>query len=417
MTQVLKDKHIILGVCGGIAAYKSVEVLRLLQKAGALVRVVMTENARWFVGPLTFEALSGRPVLDNLFAAGAEASIRHIDWAQEADAVLIAPATANMVGKLAQGIADDALSTLMLAVTAPVMICPSMNTHMYQSRPVQRNLDTLRDDGYVVITPQSGQLACGTTGPGRLPEPEHIVDRLVWLLTPKDLTGQYVLVTAGPTVESIDPVRFISNPSSGKMGFCVARAAEQRGAHVTLISGPTHLADPINVQSIRVKSAQEMAEAVFDHVGLADIIVKAAAVADYRPQNQQLHKIKKEAEQLTLHLEKTTDILKRLGQDKTHQILVGFAAETDNLETNAHKKLIDKNLDIVVGNLVGRPDSGFGTDTNAVTFFYRDGSQEVLPSMEKEAVAHFLFDRILEKVIRLPSPCVNDHEAGIHRTN
>jgi len=207
--------------------------------------------------------------------------------------VVIAPATANMVGKLAHGIADDALSTFMLAVTAPVMICPSMNTHMYQSRPVQRNLDILRADGYVIVEPQSGELACGTTGPGRLPEPDDILDRLIWLLTPKDLAGKHILVTAGPTVESIDPVRFISNPSSGKMGFCVARAAEHRGAQVTLISGPTQLPDPINVQPIRVKSAQEMAEAVFDHMAAADIIVKTAAVADYRPKASGCRKSRK----------------------------------------------------------------------------------------------------------------------------
>jgi phosphopantothenoylcysteine decarboxylase / phosphopantothenate---cysteine ligase len=417
MTQILKDKHIVLGVCGGIAAYKSVEVLRLFQKGGARVRVIMTENACWFVGPLTFEALSGRPVFSRLFEEGGEASIRHIDWAQQAHAVVIAPATANMVGKLAHGIADDALSTFMLAVTSPVMICPSMNTHMYQSRPVQRNLDILRADGYVIVEPRSGQLACGTIGPGRLPEPDDILDRLVWLLTPKDLAGKHVLVTAGPTVESIDPVRFISNPSSGKMGFCVARAAEYRGARVTLISGPTHLPDPINVQPIRVKSAREMADAVFDHMAAADIIVKTAAVADYRPKNQRLQKIKKDAEDLTLSLEKTTDILKRLGQEKTHQIIVGFAAETENLETNAQKKLTSKNLDIIVGNMVGQPDSGFGTDTNTVTFFYRDGSREVLPTMEKEAVAHLLFDRILAKVMRLPSQAIDDHDAGIHRNH
>jgi len=399
MQTVIKNKTIILGVSGGIAAYKSVELLRLLTGAGAIARVVMTRNAQWFVGPLTFKALSGQPVCSDLFDGDGDASIRHIDWAREADAVIIAPATANIIAKLANGIADDALSTLMLAVTAPVLVCPSMNTHMYESRPVQLNLERLREMGYAVMEPGSGQLACGTTGPGRLPDPEVIFDRLVSFLTPKDFQGKQVLVTAGPTYEAMDPVRFISNPSSGKMGYAIAKAAEQRGAVVTLVSGPTHLPEPLNIAAIRVRSAADMASAVFRHAGRMDIIIKAAAVSDYRPGEMAASKLKKDKEELSLTLKKTQDILRELGQRKQKQILIGFAAETEELKTNAEKKLKEKNCEIIVGNLVGHSHSGFGTDTNQVTFFFNDGSVESLDVMEKETVARILLDRIKERFL------------------
>jgi len=399
MQTVIKNKTIILGVSGGIAAYKSVELLRLLTGAGAIARVVMTRNAQWFVGPLTFKALSGQPVCSDLFDGDGDASIRHIDWAREADAVIIAPATANIIAKLANGIADDALSTLMLAVTAPVLVCPSMNTHMYESRPVQLNLERLREMGYAVMEPGSGQLACGTTGPGRLPDPEVIFDRLVSFLTPKDFQGKQVLVTAGPTYEAMDPVRFISNPSSGKMGYAIAKAAEQRGAVVTLVSGPTHLPEPLNIAVIRVRSAADMASAVFRHAGRMDIIIKAAAVSDYRPGEMAASKLKKDKEELSLTLKKTQDILRELGQRKQKQILIGFAAETEELKTNAEKKLKEKNCEIIVGNLVGHSHSGFGTDTNQVTFFFNDGSVESLDVMEKETVARILLDRIKERFL------------------
>jgi len=390
----LKEKHIILGVSGGIAAYKSVELLRLLTKQGAHVRVVMTENAGWFVGATTFQALSGNPVCSDLFEKSGDASIRHIDWAQEADGVVIAPATANIVGKLANGLADDALSTLLLAVTCPVMVCPSMNTHMYENAAVQRNLETLRKDGIFVLEPDAGELACGTTGPGRLPDPPEILDRLTGFLTTKDLAGKRLLVTAGPTREPMDPVRFISNPSSGKMGFAVARAAEHRGAEVTLISGPTHLPNPFCVEVIRVETAQEMAEAVFARFDETDIVVKTAAVSDYRPETYIERKVKKSEDEKTLPLIKNQDILRELGRRKEGQILVGFAAETEDLEKNAGQKLSEKNLDIIAGNIVGTPDSGFGSDRNAVTFFMKDGRKDSFPSMEKEAVAHVLLDRV-----------------------
>jgi phosphopantothenoylcysteine decarboxylase/phosphopantothenate--cysteine ligase len=403
MHNSIKNKKVILAVCGGIAAYKSVEILRLLKKADARVRVILSRNAQWFVGALTFEALSGQPVFKDMFQEGAEASFRHIDWAREADGVIIAPATANMIGKLANGIADDPLSTFMLAVSSPVLVCPSMNTHMYASRAVQRNLDTLRSDGYVVLEPDSGQLACGTSGPGRLPEPEAIFDRFVCCLSPKDLTGKKILVTAGPTIEPIDPVRFISNPSSGKMGFAIARAAEHRGAEVTLISGPTHLIDPMNVNTIRVRSAKEMADSVFQQMKNADVIIKSAAVSDYRPRENESHKIKKSQDELVLRLKQNKDILMELGRKKKHQVLVGFAAETRDLKKNATQKLTEKNLDMIVGNLVGPSNSGFASETNTVTFFFKDGTVESLPTMDKLEVAHILLDRILSRSLSAES--------------
>ncbi len=398
MTTAINNKNIVLGVCGGIAAYKSVEVLRLLKKQGANVRVIMTENAGAFVGPLTFEALSGETVCLNLFEKSDDASIKHIDWAKASDAVIIAPATANMIGKLACGIADDALSTFMLAVTCPVGVCPSMNTHMYESKAVQRNLKTLRDDGYYVIEPGAGELACGTTGPGRLPEPENIVDRLLKMLTLRDMEDKKVLVTAGPTWEAIDPVRFITNPSSGKMGYALARAAEHRGGDVTLISGPVNIPDPRHVNVVRIKTAQEMAQAVFEYSKNCHIIIKAAAVSDYRPKENEKHKIKKDNDEMTIDLIKNQDILKELGKGKKDQVLVGFAAETRDLEKNAGKKLKEKNLDIIAGNLVGDPSSGFGTDTNKVTLFFKDGKKESIPETGKDEVAHLLLDRIVERM-------------------
>lgn len=398
MKNIIDKKHIVLGVCGGIAAYKSAELLRLLVKNGARTRVIMTQNAKAFVGPLTFAALSGQQVCTNLFESNGDASIKHIDWAAEADAVVVAPATANVVGKLANGIADDALSTFILAVTCPVLVCPSMNTHMYESRTVQRNIDRLKADGNFVLEPESGVLACGTIGPGRLPEPEDILDRLLFALCSKDLINKRILVTAGPTCEHIDPVRFISNPSSGKMGFAVAKAAEHRGGEVSLVTGPTHLKDPNGVSVIRVQTAQEMADEVFARMDASDIVIKTAAVSDYRPKERVGYKMKKDEKERTLLLERNLDILKELGKRKKHQIIVGFAAETENLEQNAANKMAEKRLDIIVGNLIGASDSGFGTDTNTVTLFYKDGSKESLPTMHKDEVAATILDRIMNLI-------------------
>ena len=399
MKNAVCDKHIVLGVCGGIAAYKSVEFLRLMIKAGADVRVIMTPHAGEFVGPMTFEALSGKPVCIDLFdGRDKDASIRHIEWADTAQAVVIAPATANMTGKFANGIADDALSTFLMAVTCPVIFCPSMNSNMYLSPPVQRNLETLRRDGHMVLEPGAGELACGTEGPGRLPEPDQIFDRLLACMSPKDLSGRQILVTAGPTREFMDPVRFISNPSSGKMGYAIARAAEHRGGKVTLVSGPSHLPDPVNVQTIRIQTAKEMADAVFGNLDKMDIIIKTAAVSDYRPATSVEHKIKKGEAETVMYLRENEDILKSIGRRKKNRFLVGFAAETQALREHAQGKLEKKNLDMIVGNLVNQPGSGFGTDTNRVTLFYRDGSRESLEQMGKDAVARHILDRVSERI-------------------
>ncbi|BBO89006.1 bifunctional phosphopantothenoylcysteine decarboxylase/phosphopantothenate--cysteine ligase CoaBC [Desulfosarcina ovata] len=392
---LLKNKNIVLGVCGGIAAYKSVELLRRLVKLGARVRVIMTGSAARFVGPTTFAVLSENPVCLDLFAETDDAAIQHIAWADAAQAVVVAPATANMVAKMAGGIADDALSTFMLAVTCPVMICPSMNSNMFEHPATQRNLEQLAADGCRILAPGVGELACKTSGPGRLPEPEEIVDRLISYLTPDDLAGKRVLVTAGPTREAIDPVRFISNPSSGKMGYAIARAAENRGADVTLVSGPVALAPPLNVEMVPVVSVDQMAEAVFARMDQADVIIKVAAVSDYRPVVSEAHKVKKGDGDIQLALTRTTDILKTLGQRKrAGQILVGFAAETRDMETYAMQKVAAKNLDMIAANLIGPPDSGFAADTNRMTLFFADGRKASLDVMDKAAVAHRILDEV-----------------------
>jgi phosphopantothenoylcysteine decarboxylase / phosphopantothenate---cysteine ligase len=396
-----KDRNIVLGVCGGIAAYKSVALLRQLVRLGASVRVIMTHSAARFVRPMTFEVLSGNQVCVDLFDAKDDAAIRHIAWAEAAHGVIIAPATANMVAKLAHGIADDALSTFMLAVTCPVMICPSMNSNMFEHPAHRRNLKQLETDGCRILAPGEGSLACGTIGPGRLPEPSIIVDRLASLLTPDDLSGSNVLVTAGPTREAIDPVRFISNPSSGKMGYAIARAAEFRGARVTLVTGPVCLDPPHNVEVVPVITVDEMADAVFARLQQSHVIIKVAAVSDYRPVNAETHKIKKGQNGMHLLLERTTDILKTIGRRKRKdQFVVGFAAETRDMETHARKKLEEKHLDMIAANLIGPPDSGFASDTNRMTLFYADGRKEILDVMDKDAVAHLILDRVAEWVNR-----------------
>jgi len=394
----LEGKTVVLGVTGGIAAYKAVELLRLMKKESAAVRVIMTANACRFVGPLTFEALAGCPVCTTLFEPGANAVVGHIQWARTADAVVVAPATANFLAKAANGIADDALSTFICAVDSPILLCPSMNTHMYQSAAVQRNIDRLQKDGCTLLTPGAGALACGTSGPGRLPEPHHILDRTIKALTRTDLADKRILVTAGPTHEYLDPVRFITNPSSGKMGFAVAGAAEHRGAQVVLICGETHLEPPLNVTVVPVGSAQDMAEAVSCHADDVDAVVKAAAVSDYRPRERAAQKLKKTADELTITLSKTKDILKDLGRRAERPFLVGFAAESQALETHARNKLREKNLDIIVANLIVNRDAGFKADTNRVSLFYRDGSSESLPLMSKTALAHVLLDRMRERM-------------------
>ncbi len=396
MTTGLKQKNVVLAVSGGIAAYKAVELLRLLVKAGAETRVVMTQNATHFVGPLTFEALSGRKVCLDLYDPYEAAGIQHIQWADEADAVIVAPATANIIGKLANGLADDALSTFMLAVTSPVMVCPAMNSNMYAADAVQSNLRRLEKFGYTILDPEAGELACGTVGPGRLPEPDYIFDRFLYMMTPKDMADKQVLVTAGPTRESIDPVRFISNPSSGKMGYAIARAAEMRGARVTLISGPVEIPPPNNVDLIAVETAAQMHDAVMAHVQGAQIIIKSAAVADYTPAQTAPHKIKKSDGPETLVLDRTKDILKAIADNGKGRVTVGFAAETRDLDQNATGKLRSKQLDMIVGNLVNVDGSGFQADTNQVTLYFKDGSRTALDKMPKADVANLILDHVVQ---------------------
>lgn len=393
MLGVLKGKNIILGVCGGIAAYKSVELLRLLAKEEACIRVVMTKAAAAFVGPITFQALSRGPVLTDLFQRDGVSEIEHIAWAEDADAVVVAPATANIIGKIAHGIADDPLTTLLLAVQVPVLIAPSMNVRMYQNPITQDNLRRLKAFGFHLLQPETGPMACGDSGMGRLPEPQTIVESLMRLVSSADLEGQSVLITAGPTREPMDPVRFLSNPSSGKMGYALARAARRRGAKVVLISGPTCLDSPSDVSVIRIGTAEEMESAVLQHLDSADIIIKAAAVSDYKPIAMSNQKMKKGSDNLVIELCRTPDILTKLGEMKEGRILVGFAAETESVVENAAGKLKEKNLDFIVANDVSMPDAGFGADTNCVTLIFRDGSRESLPLMTKDALADLILDR------------------------
>ena len=396
----LQNKNILLGVTGGIAAYKTVELLRLLKKAGANVNVIMTDSAQKFVGKTTFEVLSENPVLSDLFF-DTESSVKHIDLATRADAVIVAPATANILAKFAHGIADDALSTTMLAVTCPVIVCPSMNTNMYQNIRVQRNLDILEKDGWHILDPDSGALACKTVGAGRLPDPWFIFDRALAMLTKKDLSGKKILISAGPTVEAIDPVRFVSNHSSGKMGYAVAKAAEKRGAQVTLVSGPVTLESPVGVERIDVETCEEMADQMLANLDHSDIIIKVAAVADYKPIDPKTSKIKKKDNNkgLSISMTENLDILRLIGGKKTKdQFLVGFAAETDDLEKNALLKMRKKNLDMIAANIVGSSDSGFKADTNKVKLFFKDGSFFDIPLMDKNKVANILIDYVIEKM-------------------
>jgi phosphopantothenoylcysteine decarboxylase/phosphopantothenate--cysteine ligase len=392
---MLKDKTIVLGVCGGIAVYKSVELLRLLVKAGASVHVIMTKSACEFVTPLTFQTLSGHPVHTELFNLLQEMEIGHITFADRADLFIVAPATANLAGKLAGGIADDLLTTTLMATKAPVLLVPAMNVNMYENRIYQRNEKTLREAGYHLLEPECGYLACGWEGKGKMPAPATIVAHASALLAPKDLLGESILVTAGPTREAIDPVRYISNHSSGKMGYAIARAAQQRGARVILISGPVAIPAPLGVELINVVTAEEMRQAVLDRLAEVTIVIKAAAVADYRPAEVCGTKIKKGSSDLmTLPLIKNADILAEIGVNKGRRLVVGFAAETADLLENARKKLLSKNLDMIVANDVSEAGAGFDVETNRVRFLLPDGEVETLPLLDKSEVAQRLLDRI-----------------------
>lgn len=390
----LKGQSIILGVTGGIAIHKSIDLASQLVKRGAIVHVVMTKNATRLIQPLQFQVLSRNPVLLDLFDSGSDWKPIHIEFADNADLLAIVPATANMVGKLANGIADDALSTVAISVTCPILLAPAMESGMYQNPFVEANIQTLKKHGVEFVEPVSGALASGKQGIGRLNTVEVILERITQLLTtPKDLQGKNVVVTAGPTREYIDAVRFITNRSSGKMGYAIAEAAYSRGATVTLISGPSAVRPPVGVEPHNVESALEMQTAVFNVFERADVVVMAAAVSDYRPQTFSPQKIKKTEAQLTIALERTDDITKALGARKTHQILIGFAAETEDLLVHAKRKLIDKNCDLIVANDVSMEGAGFETDTNIVTLLDSEGIIETLPLLTKREVADIILDR------------------------
>ena len=391
---MLQGKKIVLCVTGGIAAYKACDLTSKLKKRGCEVRVVLSAHAVSFVPPLTFETLSGNPAYTGAFERKFE--IEHVSLAKWADAVVVAPATANVLAKMANGIADDLLSTTLLAAAAPKLVCPAMNAAMWRNPATQANVQTLLLRGIAFEGPQSGHLACGDDDVGRMSEPDEIVNALDSLLTPpkQDLIGKTVLVTAGPTVERIDPVRFITNRSTGKMGYAIAAAAEKRGANVILASGPVHLQTPEHVNRIMVESSEELCKAVLSHSDNADIVIQAAAPADFTPQTVSDHKIKKTGDALVLHLKPTEDIASALGRRKKDgQILVAFAAETENLVENARKKLEKKNADLVVANDVTRPGAGFAGETNIVTLVTRD-SAEALPLLSKQEVADAILDRV-----------------------
>jgi phosphopantothenoylcysteine decarboxylase/phosphopantothenate--cysteine ligase len=397
--------RITLGVTGGVAAYKAAELVRRLQQDAFTIQVVMTRGAREFITPLTFAALSGQKVITDLFAessgeANLESAIEHIAVAQRTDLLLVAPATADILAKFARGIADDFLTTLYLASTAPVVVAPAMNVNMWNHPATQENVEILRARGVKIVDPDEGYLACGMTGAGRLAGQAAIVAAVHEALhAVRDLAGEQVLVTAGPTRENVDPVRYLTNRSSGKMGYAVAEAAVQRGAHVILVSGPTSLEAPPGVERIDVRTADEMHRAVLDKVANCSIAIFAAAVSDYRPVEPNREKIKRNSDSFTLSLEPTPDILASVARDKGERFVVGFAAETDHVAENARKKLASKNADLIVANDVSAQGAGFDHDTNIVTLFARDGRDLALPRMSKSEVAQ----RILDEVVRLRS--------------
>ena len=389
---------VVLGVTGCIGAYKACEVLRELQKRSVDVHVVMTESATRFVAPLTFEALSHHPVFVDQWALGGESDIRHISLADAAKLLLVAPATANTIGKFARGIADDALSTLYLATQAPVLVAPAMNVNMFEHAAVKENVEILRQRGVSFVDPGSGYLACGWLGKGRLAEVDDIVAAAMAILERRrDLEGETILVTAGPTVEDIDPVRFVSNRSTGRMGYRLAEAARDRGARVILVSGPTSLEPPSGVEFVGVRSAGEMMRAVHDRAVTASVVVMAAAVSDYRPASVSPQKVKKSPGPVSLELVRTEDILRSLGEAKNGRVLVGFAAETERVREHARTKLREKHLDLIVANDVSRKDAGFAAETNTAVLLDAAGGEEELPLMGK----HELAGRILDRVVAL----------------
>jgi phosphopantothenoylcysteine decarboxylase/phosphopantothenate--cysteine ligase len=401
---MLTGKRIVLGVTGGIAAYKAAEFVRLLVKQEAEVHVVMTRNAQEFITPLTFQTLSGNPVTTDPFTLVEETKIGHIALADLAELILILPATANIIGKIANGIADDFLSTMVMASKAPVLLVPSMNVNMWDNKAVQKNIQTLIERGYHFVEPGTGELACHWYGKGRLADLEEVMERIEDLFSPKDLKGERILVTAGPTQEPIDPIRFITNRSSGKMGYALAGMARRRGADVILISGPTSLSLPRrDMEVVQVQTAEEMREAVLRYLERCSVVIKAAAVGDFRPREVSQAKIKKGESSLSIQLERTGDILEEIGKRKGDRILVGFAAETENLVKNAHNKLLAKNLDMIVANEV---EASFGQDANKVKILFPSGEIEDVPLMIKGDVANVVLDQVVrlrqEKASRRP---------------
>ncbi len=391
---MLKARRIVLGVTGGIAAYKAAELVRELVRAGANVRVVMTDHACEFVAPLTFETLSGNPVSRELFRLTGSYEIDHIKLAEFAEILVIAPATANVIGKMTAGIADDLLTTVLMAATAPILICPAMNDKMYANAAVKENLERLVSRGHALLEPGYGELACRTEGQGRLPEVTEIVEEIEAILSPKDLRQERILVTAGPTQEPFDPVRYITNYSSGKMGYALAVMARRRGAAVTLISGPTSLPTPRGVELIAVKTALEMRDAVMARLEEATVVIKAAAVSDYRPEVREKTKIKKKEGPLTLRLERNPDIISEIVRLKGNRIVVGFAMESDHLIENARTKLREKGMDFIVANDLTEPGAGFRTDTNIIRIMDREGKVETFPLMDKREVAGVILDKV-----------------------
>jgi phosphopantothenoylcysteine decarboxylase / phosphopantothenate---cysteine ligase len=390
-----KKPMLVLGVTGGIACYKAVELVRLLVKDGFVVQVIMTRGAMEFVTPLTFQTLSGMPVATETFNLTQESEIGHINLADNADLFIIAPATANVIGKVAAGIADDLLTTVLMATKAPVLIAPAMNIHMYENPILQENVRKLRRLGYHFIEPAEGYLACGYEGKGRLPEPEKILEEIRRLLKKKDLVGEKLLITAGPNREPLDPVRYLSNRSSGKMGYALARAAIRRGAEVALISGPTELEPPAGARLTSVTTAAEMRHAVLEEFSECTAVIMAAAVSDYRPVDFARKKIKRGKGPIELRLEPNPDILKEISARKNGKMLVGFAAETGELVANAAKKLKDKNLDMIVANNVSEAGAGFDVETNVATILDRDGTVRSLPLMSKDELAEQILDHLL----------------------
>lgn len=391
-------KTVVVGVTGGIAAYKAADLVSRLYKGGFNVQVVMTEHATRFISPLTFRTLSDNPVLVDMFEETGTRKVQHIGVAEEADILVVAPATANIMARMAGGMADDLLSTIILATRAPILIAPSMNTNMYDKQVTQDNIRTLKNRGIIVMEPAEGELACGVTGRGRLPDIETIYSRIIEILEDghRDLINKTILITAGATQEDIDPVRFITNRSSGKMGYALASEAVRRGAKVFLVSGPTALPDPEGADIWQVRSAREMNDICHQLFDQVDIVIGAAAVADYRPWDYSDRKLKKTDDDLVIKLARNPDILEGLGKRKKHQILVGFAAETNDLVQNASKKIIKKNLDLLVANDLTVEGAGFAVDTNIVTLLFKDGSEKNLPCLSKSEVAGIILDTILE---------------------